>query len=102
MPDGTIVIMISEADRWPQYASPYDALAVETNLWGDRLKTARDRYAELDGELPHAVGGLAIGIVDGIEPPEDFSMLRVYSEQKLDPESFGVLLLVNFEGKRPP
>lgn len=87
---------------WPQYQSPYDALVGETAGWGSRLQRAESLYANLSGELPPAMGKVAIGIVDGAEVPEDFSMLDIYNRHNLDGNTFGALLLVNYQGSTMP
>lgn len=89
-------------NHWPQYPSPYEALVAETQDWGERLDAAQNRYDELEGELPRTVGSIGIGIIDGYELPENFSMLDVYGTQNTEPGSFAALLQVNFEGDKPP
>lgn len=95
--------MTLEHGSWPSYTSPLEALEVETTTWGrPRLDQAEDRYAQLDGELPATVTSLGITIVDGDERPDEFSLLRLYDRQRFDPSSFGSLLMVNYQGTKPP
>jgi hypothetical protein len=88
-----------ELRGWPQYANAGEALSQETASWGARLETAKRRYDELDGEIGAAVTHLAIGIVDGNESPDQFSMLKAY-EGRFD-ETSAALLQINYDSETP-
>ena len=95
--------MSSPESHWPIYATTGEALNAETAAWGDRLDDAQHRYELLDGELPHRLAKVTIGIVEGLtESPDQFSLVSLYGQQDFDPELSGVLLYVNYEGTKPP